>query len=240
MKGIGMKRFSGISVAVALIATATLAGCPPQTTVDLHTQNFAAGAAATSLAGKQLHFMPDSSQSFYSRTVTDGVTDFNVPVVGQTIINFALGDPFVLTLPAGSEVSYFGQLFSTLFIGSNGTVAFGSAGTGNSSLANHFGARQISLLPVDATASGTVSFGLFSDAVVVTFDSVDGSSFQSEFFVSGEMEDDISIAYPVVSATAGGVVGLSRGQLAGANQTEIDNFLADFRNSDLGRTNTGT
>lgn len=244
MKGIGMKRFSGISVAVAMLAAATLAGCPKPATTDNQSQNFAAGAAKTNLEGKQLYFQPDGSISFYSRTVTDGITAFGVPTAGQLIIDFSVADPFVLNLAAGSEVLYYGQSFSTLYIGSDGTVAFGVPGSGNASVTDHFSSKQISLLPVDAadaSETGTVSYQVFTDSVVVTFDAVDGSSFQAEFFISGAMDEDIAISYPTINATAGGVVGLSNGQLAGSNAAQIAAFLEAFgTGSDLGSTNTGS
>ena len=241
MKGIGMNKFSGISLAVAVLAATTLAGCPkPAKTADLNTQNFAAGAAATTLGGKQLYYSPDGSISFYSRTVST-ITGLGTATDTATAIDFSVADPFVLNLAAGSEVVYYGVAYDTLYIGSDGTVSFGAAGTGNASLTAHFQANQISLLPVDAndgTTDGTVSFQVFSDAVVVTFEDVDGSTFQSEFFISGDMDEDLAISYPTVNANASGIVGLSRGQLAGANQAEIDDFLDSFKPSDLGTNNT--
>ena len=234
-----MKKFSGISAVVALVAAATLAGCPPP--VDtLQTEQFAAGDAATTLSGKQLYFMPFGAS--YSRTVSEQTT-LPVATTGHQPVDFGTADPFVLNLAAGSEVVYFGNAYSTLYIGSDGTVAFGAAGTGNDSLANHFGANQISLLPVDAAdaaETGQVSYNVATDEVTITFEGVDGSTFQSEFFISGDMDEDIAVSYPTVDAdVAAGVVGLSAGQLAGATQEEIDAFVADFTDSDLGTTNTG-
>jgi hypothetical protein len=242
MKGIGMKKFSGISVAVAVLAAATLAGCPVPTP-EFHTQSFAAGAV--DIAGSQLYYQPDSSTDFYSRTVTTGITAFSVPTTGQTVVNFDNGNPFVLNLAAGSEVMYYGNTYSTLYIGANGTVAFEANATGNGSTTAHFQSKQISLLPVDAAdaaETGTVGYQIFNDSVVVTFDGVDGSSFQSEFFISGTMDQDIAIAYPTIGADAAGVVGLSNGPLAGANAAQIAAFLTnEFGNgSDIGTTNTST
>lgn len=244
MKGIGMKRFSGISVAVAVLAATTLAGCPkPPKTTDINTQQFAAGAAKAALEGKQLYYQTDGSLSFYSRTVTDNITDF-LNSDTQVVIDFSVADPFVLNLASGSEVIYYGQTYSTLYIGSDGTVSFGTPGTGNGSLAAYFSAKQVSLLPVDAAddaETGTVSYGVFSDQVVVTFNAVDGSSFQGVFYISGPADEDIAVVYPIIDDNvAGGVVGLSRGQLVGLNEAEREAFLAGFRNSDLGKTNTKT
>ena len=241
MKGIGMTKFSGYSVAVAMLAAATLAGCPPPVTVDYHTQSIVAGA--NTLQGKTLFFMPDSSINFYSRTVVDGVTALPQPTDTATVVDFEANDPTVITLPEGSEVLYYGIAYDTLYIGSNGTVGFGAPGD-NGSLTAHFGAASVSLLPVDATDNGDVSYEVFSNEVVVTFENVlvgtANNTFQAEFFVSGAEDGDLALSYPVVSVNVGGVVGLSNGQLAGANQAQIDAFLDDFSASELDQDNTGS
>ena len=246
MKGIGMNKFSGISVAVALLAAATLAGCPLVPTVDLQTQNFAAaGDAATSLEGKQLYFMPDSSESFYSRTVVDNITALPVSTATHTAVDFGVADPAVVTLPAGSEINFYGTSYGTIYIHSNGTVALEAGAAANGTASGHFSLKQISLLPVDATTAGSaVSYQVAANAVTVTFENVGGSSFQGEFFISGATEDDIALSYPTIdAAVAAGVVGFSRGQLAGLTQEEIDLFFANEfvgTGSDLGTTNTSS
>lgn len=232
MKGIGMNKISGISVAVAIVATATLAGCPP--TVDPQTASFAAGAASTALDGKSTYYeVSGDATNFYNRIVTN-VTDFPVDPAGQTAVDFGAADPAQVDL--GTAVSYYGENFSSVFIGSDGVLGLGAAGGGNSTLEEHFGATQVSLLPVDATdeAAGAVSYQEYTDSFVVTFNDVDGSSVQIEFFTTGTLADDINVAYPVVSTNvAAGVVGLSNNQLA-----TNANFLNGFQNSDLGSTNT--
>jgi hypothetical protein len=230
-----------VGCCIALFLTAfTLTGCPPQqATQDFHTQDFAAGTL--DLEGKQTYYMPDSSVSFYSRVVVDGISTFPVNTAAHNEIDFSAGDPFVLELGTGGQINYYGIDYRALYIGSDGTIAFGMAGLGNHSLATHFGAAQISLLPMDARSSGRVTHRIFSDSVIITYDSVNGNSIQSEFFVSGDLDDDISISYPAVSASASGVSGFSNGQLQGANSSQIDAFLSDFGDgSDLDTTNTGT
>ncbi len=234
-----MKNLFCVSAMVALVAAATLTGCPPTPVDTIHTQLFATGEV--DLEGKQLYFHPSATS--YNRTVTTGITNFSVSPTGHELIDFVSADPFVLNLAMGSEVVYFGTLYNALYIGSDGTVSFGSAGTGNDTLADHFSAPQISLLPVDATASGEVSYSVFTDAVVITFDGVDGNSFQSEFFITdtdATTDGDIAVSYPTVNGDAGGVVGLSNGQLVGLDADAIASFLEGFNNSDLGTTNTGT
>lgn len=43
-----------------------------------------------------------------------------------------------LSLAEGIEVTYYRQRYSALFIGSDGTIAFGSPGTGNNNLVDAF------------------------------------------------------------------------------------------------------
>lgn len=243
MSVIGTVQKSVSTGAMLLIGAATLAGCPLSTTVDYHTQSIEAGS--NELEGKELLFMPDSSISFYSRTVVSGITGFTIDTDTVTEIDFSEANPYVLYLPSGSEVLYYGRVYDTLFIGSDGVISLGEAGSGNETLADHFSAPQVSLLPVDATqAGGIVSFEILPHAVVVTFENVRAggasNSFQVEFFISGTDDGGLAINYPEVSVDAGGVVGLSNGPLAGANQAQIDAFLAGFSNSSLILNNTGT
>jgi hypothetical protein len=239
MKGIGMKKFSGISVAVAVLAAATLAGCPPVQTVDNNSQDFAAGGAATSLAGKQLYYMPDGSVSFYSRTVQD-ITALPVDAAAHTVVDFTVADPSAVNL-AAPGVSFYGVDYQTLWIGSDGTVSFGAPGAGNGNLTDHFTSTQISLLPVDATVAGsTVSVDVAANAVTITF-VVGGDSIQLELFTAGGVADDIAVAYPALGADAGGVVGMANGQLAGANAAQQDAFFEEFgTGSDLATNNTAS
>ncbi len=245
MKGIGMNKFTGFTAVAALVASATLAGCPG--TPDRQTQDFAtAGAAQTALQGNQLYFMPDSSVSYYSRTVQvlDPAATLPVSPVGHTPVDFSAGS--VQILPAGTTVLFYGRSYATMYVSADGTVSFGALGNGNGSLENHFGSTQVSLLPVDATDEvvGTVSYSVSSTEVVVTFNGVDGSTFQAEFFiantVTGNEPEDIALSYPVVSDTAQGIVGLSNNQLAGLSAGQVASFLNGLRQSDLGTSNTGT
>lgn len=238
MKGIGMTKFSGYSAAVAMLAAATLAGCPAPT--EYHTQVL---KSPNSIDGKQLYFIPSDTvkragDQYYKRTVTTGVDNLPVDPSDQTVLAFS-AETTVQSVDLGDGgVWYFGEYYDTLFIGANGTIGFGAPGVGNATLAEHFAGKQISLLPVDATTSGTVSVGLYADSVVVTFADVTigettDNAFQAEFFKTRGIDGDIALSYPQVTATAEGIVGLSNGQLAGASQAQIDKFLAGFKSSNL-------
>lgn len=244
MKGTGMKNFSGYTAAVAMLAAATLAGCPKP--ADLHTQVL---SNPNTIDGKQLYFIPSDTEKragdeFYSRVVTADNTEFPVDPTDHTVIDFGAGDPAVVEL--SEPVFYFGEAYSTIYVGSNGTIGLGAAGAGNDSLANHFASPEISLLPVDATVAGSVvTVAEFSDNVVVTFDNitvnaVTGNQFQAEFIKTRGIDGDIALTYPEVTTTAEGIVGLSNGQLADASQAEIDAFVGRFRSSNLNANSANT
>lgn len=239
MKGIGMTKFSGYSAAVAMLAAATLAGCPPAT--EYHTQVL---KSPNSIDGKQLYFIPSDTakragDQFYTRTVTSGVEELPVDPAGQTLLAFS-AEVTVQDVDLGDGgVWYFGEYYDHLFVGSNGAIGLGAPGVGNATLAEHFAGKQISLLPVDATVgAGKVSVGQYADSVVVTFYDITigettDNAFQAEFFKTRGIDGDIALSYPQVTATAEGIVGLSNAPLAGASQAEIDKFVSGFTSSNL-------
>ncbi len=243
MRVLGFRKLSGYYLVGALLASAALAGCPRPLVVDYHTEVIAAGE--NELQGKTLYFMPDGSLSFYSRTVIDGVTEFPVSPDEAEEVDFTEADPFEVVLDEGLEIIYYGQVYDRLFISSDGSIALGEPGSGNATTVDHFGATQVSLLPVNASNdNGSVTYQIFENEIVVTFANIlvgnTSNSFQAEFFVSGAEDGDLALSYPVVSENVGGVVGLSNGQLAGANQAQIDAFLEAFAESTLVENNTGT
>lgn len=247
MKGIGMKNFSGYTVAAAMLAAATLAGCPKGT--DYNTQVL---ESPNSIDGKQIYFVPSDTEKragdkFYSRVITaSDLAELPADPSGHTVISFAEESVVAVDLGDGG-VFYFGEYYDMIFINSDGSVGLGAPGAGNATLAEHFSSPQISLLPVDATAGGTVTVGNFEDSVVVTFNNVTigettDNAFQVEFFKTRGIDGDIAVSYPQVANTAEGIVGLSNGELAGASQDEIDAFVGRFRSSNLneGSSNTET
>ncbi len=245
MKGIGMKNFSGYTVAAAMLAAATLAGCPRAT--DYNTEVL---ESPNSIDGKQIYFVPSDTEKragdkFYSRVITaTDLAELPADPSGHTVISFAEESTVAVDLGDGG-VFYFGEYYDIIFVNSDGSVGLGEAGAGNATLAEHFASPQISLLPVDATAGGTVTVGNFEDVVVVTFNGVtvgatSNNAFQVEFFKTRGIDGDIALSYPQVANTAVGIVGLSNGELAGASQDEIDQFVRRFRNSNLNEDSRNT
>jgi len=245
MKGIGMKNFSGYTVAAAMLAAATLAGCPVAT--DYNTEVL---ESPNSIDGKQIYFVPSDTEKragdkFYSRVITaTDLAELPADPSGHTVISFAEESTVAVDLGDGG-VFYFGEYYDMIFINADGSVGLGAPGAGNATLAEHFASPQISLLPVDATAGGTVTVGNFEDSVVVTFNNVTvgettDNAFQVEFFKTRGIDGDIALSYPQVATTAEGIVGLSNGELAGASQDEIDQFVRRFRSSNLNEDSRNT
>lgn len=245
MKGIGMKNFSGYTVAAAMLAAATLAGCPVAT--DYNTEVL---ESPNSIDGKQIYFVPSDTEKragdkFYSRVITaSDLAELPADPSGHTVISFAEESTVAVDLGDGG-VFYFGEYYDLIFVNADGSVGLGAPGAGNGTLAEHFATPQISLLPVDATAGGTVTVGNFEDSVVVTFNNVTigettDNAFQVEFFKTRGIDGDIALSYPQVANTAVGIVGLSNGELAGASQDEIDQFVRRFRNSNLNEDSRNT
>ena len=245
MKGIGMTKFSGYTVAVAMLAATTLAGCPRGE--ELHTQDL---ASASVLDGKQLYFIPSDTENkrlgdaFYVRIVQDLPTPGQLPspTAGDQVVEFPEGGGSV-AIALDEPVMYYGAWYDSISIGSDGTVGLGQAGGGNDTLEEHFASPQVSLLPINATLAGTeVTVSQDADEVVVTFDNVvigtdtdftTDNAFQVEFFKTRGIDGDIAISYANVSAQGSGIVGLSNGQLAGATEAEIASFLRGFKDSNL-------
>ncbi len=239
-----------------LLLTGTFTGCILGFNIlpEFHTQEFEAGQA-TRLSGKQLYFSAEdfriekfSRPAHYERIVSEQ-SALPVDPTDHLSIDFSLADPFELVLPEETEVAYYGWLYSRLFIASDGTIAFGTPGTGNGNLTNHFSSFQLSLLPVDATADGgRVSYAIYEDNIVITFQDVGGNTFQCEFFLLGLQRHDIAVTYPNVGRnTRAGVVGLGtdeRNYQLG-NDAGLEDFLErSFVESDLlmdsQYANTGT
>lgn len=236
MKGIGMKMFTGYSVAAAMLAAATLAGCPAP---ELHTQVL---TGTNALGGKELYFIPveDSKrlgETQYARLVTNKAT-LTVPVTDEHEA-VTLGTVVKLDEP----VVYFGVLYYNVVVSNNGTVVLTNeedavAGK-NGNAAEHFASRQVSVLPLDVTLQAATDITLFQDAdkLVVTYSGVTvgdetDNAFQVVFVTSRGLDGDLVLSYGKVN-TAGtkGAAGLSDAPLEGeTDQAVIDAFLARFGN----------
>jgi hypothetical protein len=203
---------SGIYLGGALLLSTLLAGCPQPLKIDYHTQVITAGS--NELGGKLLHFRPDGSLSFYSRQVIQGVENFIVdPETGEEV-DFEDADPFEVPLPDGKEILFYGRLYDSMYIGSDGVISLGDPGEGNSDLTRHFRTPQVSALRVNAAeGNGTVTYEILQNEIVVSFSNVivgtASTSFQVEFFIAGAEDGDLALSYPQVGNSVATLTGLS-------------------------------
>lgn len=219
--------------------------------IDYHTEVL---ENASEIDGKQILFVHSADENiteeqYYSRIVADLPTPGQLPnqTDGGVVVEFPAGGGSV-EVTLDEPVMYYGALYNSVVVGSDGTVGLGQAGGGNRTLAEHFFSPQISLLPVNATLTGTVvTVRQDADEVVVTFDNViigtdrdftTDNAFQIEFFKSSGKVGDITLSYANVMDFANGIVGLSNGQLAGATEAEVETFLVGFGESHLSEDST--
>lgn len=204
-------KYLAASLAVAVMA-ATLSGCPRSTLrTNWFTQVFVGG---NNLDGVELTLTPVDTPNGYLQTV--GVaSDFPTDPTGGLVLDFgALGDPILAGTFGGAEVPFYGELYDTLYIASQGWISFGEEGNTPETLGLHFKSPQISALPVDATVPGAmVSYLQDADKLVVTYEGAGSAAkagsndFQVEMFFDGT----IRLSYVNVDETIEGIVGLSFG-----------------------------
>lgn len=146
---------------------------------------------------------------------------------GGTPVSLEDEDYLRINLSGGAIFPFFGQNYSSFYIGSNGYITFTSGDTTYSeSLENHFNMPRISALfnDLDPTSSGTISWKEMQDRAVVTFEGVseydfsNWNSFQIEMFFDGR----IRLTYLEIDSFDG-LIGISRGE----------GLPADFVNSDF-------
>jgi uncharacterized repeat protein (TIGR03803 family) len=214
--------------ATSQVAVLTLA-----TNRDYFTELFDPGSNhVNDLSYKMLTFTPDGSTSFYKANC-DPTDAFQSSSNGVALT--LSDDNYVqINLLSGAQVSLYGTNYSTLFIGSNGYITFGSGDWRyDESLMNHFNRPRISALFVDLDPSfgGAVTWTQLVDRVVVTFqdvfdwDSGGQNSFQYELFYNGV----IRLSYLGISAEEG-LAGLSQG--AGVPADFADSDLTSYGPSD--------
>jgi hypothetical protein len=201
-----------LTLGVAAALSLSLAGCPKSTDrTDWFTQVFTDG---NDLDGLQLNFTPDDGPNGYTQ-VNSVVSDFPTDPTGGLILDFdAMGDPVMAGTEGGEEVPFYGDLYDTLYLSSQGWISYGEEGTAPTTLGSHFSTAQISVLPVDATVDGSmVSYLQDDEKLVVTYEDVPGAAkaglntFQVELFFNGF----IRINYVDIDPLVTGIVGLSFG-----------------------------
>jgi len=165
------------------------------------------------LAYKTLVFSPCGNNS-YSLCVRD-INDLPVDPAGGMVVSLEDDDYAAITLPKG-KIPFFGELYDTFYIGSNGYVSLLSGDIRfMESLEDHFALPRISAIfdDLDPTAGGQVSYLLFDEGIVVTFEDIVeyGSSATNTFQIDMRYGGKIIVTFLDVAAQDG-LAGLSDGR----------------------------
>jgi uncharacterized repeat protein (TIGR03803 family) len=206
-------------MATSQVATLTV------TTKDYFTELFDPSSNhVNDLSYKMLTFTPDGSTNFYNANC-DSTNAFPSTTNG---IALSLGDDdsVAVNLVSGAQVWLYGVSYTTLHVGSNGYITFGSGDTQLAeSFVSHFSRPRISALFDDLNphSSGTVTWTQLVDRAVVTFQNVpefgtsDQNSFQYELFFNGV----VRLTFLGIAAKDG-LAGLSRGMGVPSDLVESD------------------
>lgn len=182
------------------------------TAVDHFTELF---TGANDLDGRMLTFTPLPDSPYYEVCSSNGLAAFPTDPSGGTPLALDDDDSVLISFTGGLKVPFFGTERSSLFVGSNGYLTFGSGDSDfGESLADHFNFERISALfdDLDPTSGGAISWRQLPDRVAVTWEAVpqfgnnDEDNMQVELFTNGM----IRISWLVIDSTDG-LAGLSQG-----------------------------
>lgn len=179
---------------------------------DFFTEQFASGLDT---AGSRIEFVPNGTFDFYSACVDPLAGALPIDPAGGTTIGLTDDSSQAVTLSGGAQVSVYGTLYSSIYVGSNGYLTFtGSDSTYSESPSAHFGQPRVSALFDDLNPSlgGTVSWKQLSDRAVVSWVGIseygtsNSNTFQIELFFDGRIAIshlDIDVADAIVGLSAG-------------------------------------
>jgi len=187
---------------------------------DYYTQTFAGGAF--DLDNKSITFTPDGGHSFYGATVEQDVIALPTdPTGGADLLDsfILFGDPLPIPLQEDKAVLVYGHSYDTVYVGSDGYLAFGWGAAGGRdafTLDDHFDLPGVSGLfaDLDPHTAGAVTWQQLEDRIAVTYEDVtqagvtNSSTCQIEMFFDG----DIRLTFLDVEASPS-IVGLSVGYM---------------------------
>lgn len=180
---------------------------------DFFTESFSSGI---DLEGISLTFTPNGSVDFYSMCREDLQGGLPTDPAGGTDLGLSDDQPGQFTLEGGAEVLLYGQAHSTVHVGPNGYVTFGSGDSDyTETLEEHFELPRIAAMydDLNPSSSGAVTWKQLADRVAVTWEAVpqynnsDSNTFQIEMFFDGR----IRLSWLDVD-TGDAIAGLSEGE----------------------------
>ena len=184
------------------------------------------------IEGVSIVFTPDAGDpNGFTLDSTDGLTEYPVtPGSGDTSTILSPGDSTSEEYEFAhlAAFPFYGIDYTSIFVGSNGFVTFGSGRTSSFSTESSFFSQPIASAfadDLDPEDDGTVTVDEFSDHVVVTFDAVphwwdtETNSFQTILRADGTVEFHyVEINEPTI------VVGVGSGQGVEPYPGEVDLF----------------
>ncbi len=191
---------------------------------DFFTEEF----SSFDITGQRLLLTPNGTIEGYDaclRPLEFGALELD-PFDGTTL-SLSDDDSVLVTIAGGNSVEFFGQSYTSFYVGSNGYITFGAGDSDFSeSFEDHFSQPRISgrFDDLDPRDQGFVSVGYRDDRVFVTYYDVpeyansNNTTFQIELFYTGE----IAISWESFGGSDG-IVGLSPG----------DGVDPDFIESDI-------
>ncbi len=164
--------------------------CYTFTTADIP-DYFTESDVADDLDGYSITFTPIEGVDRY-RACTEPINALPEPPTTGTSV--PLSDDDFEERSTGTPIPFYGTLYDTLYISSNGRITLDSGSTDyTESMGDHFGYTGVSLVfdDLNPSSGGTVRFAQLLTKVVVTFDDVPeysntgSNTFQCEFFFDG-------------------------------------------------------
>lgn len=191
---------------------------------DFWTESFSSGA---DFEFSTFTYVPNGTIDFYAACV-EPIASLPVDPAGGTVISLGDDDSEEIALTGGAQVFLYGQAYSSVHVGSNGYITFGSGDSDyTEDFDDHFDTPRISgwFDDFNPNDGGTYSYQQLADRFVVTcldmneYGSSDATTtYQVELFFNG----DIRVSYLQIENTDG-IAGLSAGE----------GLSADFFESDL-------
>lgn len=183
---------------------------------------------ACDLVNKSIIFAPDGAGGYVA--LAHQITALPTPVTGSTLLTMRDDDSRCVTL--ARPVSFYGDTYTRLYVGSNGYITFDEADTEyRSTPASHFALRRISVFfqDLNPVLRGKVLYKELADRVVVTWNNVAQyssltatSTFQAELYQDGK----IRLSWMKL-ACADAIVGFSQGNGIAADYSDEDLSTCD-------------
>ncbi len=200
-----------------LAGNSSTSGCTMLSTrqrAEWYAEDFAAGNQ--DMSNRSILFIRDNSPGGYSACTTNGAAmSFPTSPEGATILSLGDDDAKLIDITPHS-FSFYGIEYNSFYVSSNGYLTFGQREDDHTeSIEDHFRLPRISGLynDLDPLTAGDISYELFDDRTVVTFDGVaelgsssSTQSFQIELFY----DDSIRITWLEINSPTG-VAGISPG-----------------------------